>query len=297
MPEIVAPLPRGLSESPIWIADEQRLLFVSSAPALHRLDPASGELETFALGEEATAVAPIARDRVLLARVNRLDEIDLARRTSRVVAELPEEHRHLRFNDAACDVAGRFWIGTANPLAGPTIVDGEQLAAGIDDAGLYTLGSDGSLRLVCQRLTVSNGIGWSLDGRRMFHVDSTTHRIDVFDVQPRDGVITNRRRFAAIPHGHGWPDGLAVDREGGVWVALFGGGVVRRFLPDGRTDRDIVLPVSQVTSCCFGGAGLDDLFITTASVGSGPAEPMGGSVFRYRASVPGVATGTVRLAA
>jgi sugar lactone lactonase YvrE len=122
-------------------------------------------------------------------------------------------------------------------------------------------------------------------------VDSPTQRIDVFDFDLQTGAIAGRRAFAAIPSQAGMPDGLTVDAEGFVWVALWGGGAVRRYAPDGSLERTLRLPVSHPTSCAFGGPALDELYITSAWVALSAADraeqPHAGGVFRCRPGVSG----------
>ena len=126
-------------------------------------------------------------------------------------------------------------------------------------------------------VTVSNGTGWSPDGRLMYYIDTPTRRVDVFDHR-EDGTISSRRPLAEIEEGAGFPDGLTVDADGCVWVALWDGGAVRRYTPDGELDRVIELPVPRVTCCAFGGPGLTDLYVTTARVGLASPPPLAGSL-------------------
>jgi sugar lactone lactonase YvrE len=119
----------------------------------------------------------------------------------------------------------------------------------------------------------------------MYYIDSPTRRIDVFEYA--DGRVTNRRRLAEIEEGAGFPDGLTVDADGCVWVALWDGGAVRRYTPDGELDRAIELPTPRVTACAFGGPDLTDLYVTTARVGLTAPHPMAGSVL----VVPGAGKG------
>jgi len=151
----------------------------------------------------------------------------------------------VRANDGACDEAGRFWIGTT--------------ALDFHDGGGALYRFDGELVPVLESVGLSNGLGWSPDGTRFYYIDSNTQRVDVFDY---DGEISGRRPFAAIAPQHGTPDGLAIDHEGGVWVALYGGSCVRRYDEHGSLVHEIAIPGENVTACCFGGS---SLYVTTAA--------------------------------
>lgn len=176
----------------------------------------------------------------------------------------------LRMNEGGCDPDGRFYCGS--------MAYDKRPGAG----ALHRLEPDGSVSVVLEGLTVSNGLDWSPDGSLAYYNDTDTSRTDVFDYD-RDGGLTNRRPFAEIP---GRPDGLTVDAEGGVWIALSNGGQVRRYSAEGVLDAVIELPVTKVTACAFGGANLDQLFITTSREGLPDSEePRAGSLFQ---AVPGV---------
>jgi sugar lactone lactonase YvrE len=182
----------------------------------------------------------------------------------------------VRMNEGGCDPDGRFYCGSMAYDKSPGA------------AALYCLDKDRSVRPVLQGVTVSNGIDWSPDGSRAYYNDTDTHRTDVFDYD-REGGLTNRRPF--VEHGaDDRPDGLTVDSEGGVWVAMNGAGQVRRFSADGTLDQTIEVAVSKVTACTFGGLELDQLFITTSREGLPPeAEPAAGSLFRAEVGVRGMA--------
>jgi sugar lactone lactonase YvrE len=182
----------------------------------------------------------------------------------------------VRMNEGGCDPDGRFYCGSMaydqHPGAG----------------ALYRLDSDGSVRLVLENVTISNGLEWSPDGSRAYYNDTATHRIDVFDYDGESG-LTGRRPFAEIPAEAGGPDGLTVDAEGGVWVALYGGGAVRCYTPEGVLDEVIEVPAKQVTACAFGGQDHSQLFITTSREGLGGGEdPLAGSLFRAAVGVAGL---------
>jgi sugar lactone lactonase YvrE len=184
--------------------------------------------------------------------------------------------KHVRMNEGGCDPDGRFYCGS--------MAYDQRPGAG----ALYRLDPDGSVREVLENVTISNGLEWSPDGSRAYYNDTPTHRIDVFDYDGESG-LTGRRPFAEVAAEAGGPDGLTVDEEGGVWVALYGGGVVRRYTPDGVLDEVIEVAAKKVTACTFGGPDLAQLFITTSREGLGPGEdPLAGSLFRALVGVAGL---------
>ena len=177
----------------------------------------------------------------------------------------------VRMNEGGCDPQGRFYCGSMafdqTPGAG----------------SLYRLDPDRAVSVVLDDVTISNGLEWSPDLRLAYYNDTATHRISVFDYDPEAG-LTDRRTFVDL--GDGSPDGLTVDAEGGVWTAVYDGGAVHRYAPDGTLDAVVEVPTPKVTACTFGGTDLDELIITTSWEGLGPDdEPLAGSLFRV---VPGV---------
>jgi sugar lactone lactonase YvrE len=150
------------------------------------------------------------------------------------------------------------------------------------------LDAEGVVEKVLDRVTISNGVAWSADGDRVWYVDTPTQRIDVFDFEPGPGRFSNRRPFAHVPAERGAPDGITLDCEGGVWVALWDGGAVHRYGPDGALDAVVELPVRRVTACTFGGPDLADLYISTSREGLQPGQqPAAGALFVCRPGVSG----------
>jgi sugar lactone lactonase YvrE len=190
------------------------------------------------------------------------------------VRMLPElwSDTSVRMNDGGCDPDGRFYCGSMHY--------DEASPAGI----LYRLDADGTVTPVLDGLTISNGLEWSPDGRLAYYNDTPSHRVDVFDYS-REAGLTGRRCFVDLSAEAALPDGLTVDAQGGVWVALFGHGVVRRYDPSGALDEVIEVAASQVTACTFGGDDLDTLFVTTSR--RDVAEPAAGALFAYRPGVRG----------
>jgi D-xylonolactonase len=200
------------------------------------------------------------------------------------------EGKALRFNDATTDAYGRFFTGTRyRPTTGNTCY---QLGS------LYKVDRDASISIIDEGIHLSNGIGFSPDNRTMYYTDSILHTIYKYDYDLEDGAISNRRVFAEVPHDLGMPDGLTVDSEGYVWSAHWRGSRITRYRPDGVIDRTIECPFRKPTSLVFGGVGLRDLYVTTASdkdetlerTGLSPEEAVrkaGGLVYRYRSDVMG----------
>jgi sugar lactone lactonase YvrE len=181
----------------------------------------------------------------------------------------------VRMNDGGCDPDGRFWCGSMAYDQAPGA------------AAMYRLDADGSVHPAFDGVTVSNGLEWSPDGSLAYYADTATHRVDVFDYESGAG-LTGRRPFVELD-GDERPDGLTVDADGGVWVALNGSGAVRRYRPDGVLDEVVELPTAQVTACTFGGPDLDQLFITTSREGLAPDDdPVAGSLFRVDPGVRGL---------
>jgi sugar lactone lactonase YvrE len=186
-----------------------------------------------------------------------------------------------RMNEGGADRQGRFFCGSMSyDKISPR-------------AALYRFDPDGEISVVLTGVTISNGIAWSADGERVFYIDTPTQRVDVFDYDTARGIPSGRRPLVHVDPSQGHPDGMALDAEGGLWVALFSGHAVHRYTPDGKLDAVIDLPVSQVTACAFGGPGLDRLYITTSREDLPPdAEPRAGALFHVTPGVRGLPLGT-----
>ena len=241
-----------LGEGPRWDAAAGTLLWVDIlGRRVHRYDPARGRDDWMQLEQLVSAALPHDHGGPVLALPDGLYESDwetLARMVA-IEADMPAN----RLNDAACDPAGRLWVGSMT-LDERTV-----------GAGLYRVDTDMSVTKVLGDTTISNGLGWSPERDRFYFIDSPTMRVDVFDYDLGSGAIENRRPLAQvrIEQSGAGPDGLSVDAEGCVWVALHGGWGLNRYSPDGKFMGHARLPVARVTSCCFGGQDLQDLYVTT----------------------------------
>ncbi|GAB1335451.1 SMP-30/gluconolactonase/LRE family protein [Streptomyces sp. E-15] len=260
--EVAVRAEAALGEGPTWDPATGRLLWLDIlGMRIHTYDPSSGARTIRTAPQHVGAVKPRAGGGLVLNLrdgVGLLDPDD----TFRWLHHEPVAGR--RANDAAVAPDGSLWAGTMRY---------DEAAGG---GTLSRITGDGGVTTVLPDVTVSNGTGWSPDGRRMYYIDTPTRRVDVFD-HDAEGV-RDRRPLVEIEAGAGFPDGLTVDAEGCVWVALWDGGAVRRYTPDGELDRVITLPAPRTTACAFGGAGLTDLYVTTARTGLSCPHPLAGSL-------------------
>lgn len=269
-----------LGEGPTWDVGSATLVWVDIlGSAVHRFDPVAGTDEVVTVPQHVGAAKPRSNGGLVL---NLRDGIGLRDRDGTLNWLLYLEREGFRGNDAAIDPAGRLWAGTMRYQREP---------GAEPDGWLVRVGPEGRGKVVLKDVSVSNGIGWSPDGTTMYYVDSPTRRLDVFDYDLATGEPANRRQLRSVEHPVGVPDGLCVDADGYIWVAVNGAGEIRRHTPDGQLDRTLTVPVPQVTACCFGGVGFGDLYITTArenmSADTLAAHPLSGSLF----VAPGIGTG------
>jgi sugar lactone lactonase YvrE len=189
--------------------------------------------------------------------------------THRTIAEISPAGT--RMNDGACDPQGRFWAGT--------LADDHHSGGG----ALYRLDRTGQTELMLDGMTISNGLGWSPDGRTMYVVDSGPRLIHAFAFDPDRGTISDGRILVTVAEDVGAPDGMTVDAAGDLWVAIYGGGQVHRYSPDGALQQVLTVPARQSTCCAFAGPGLNRLYVTTAtenwSDAQRRAEPAAGLVY------------------
>jgi sugar lactone lactonase YvrE len=271
--ELVLAADAELAEGPHWDSATKTLLWVDMARGeVHRLDPGSGHDRVEWTSGFVAAAVPRVPGGIVVAEADSLVLVD---RDGRVEHRRSLEHRvaGLALNDGKCDPTGRFWVGSG----------GDEVPEGV--GRLYSLERDRSLTVRLDHVTLSNGVGWSPDGERMYYIDSASGRIDIFDYVAGTGEVTNRRKLAGIPAELGMPDGLSVDSEEGVWVAIWGGGQVRRYTREGELDLVVSVPRTNTTSCAFGGDDLRFLFITTAS--DEGASPSNGAIYGLRVPYAG----------
>jgi sugar lactone lactonase YvrE len=269
-----------LGECPVWDPLRRTLVWTDVYNHwVHAFDPSAGEDSRFDAGDVVSAIALGGPDRLLLAVRDRLVHYDLLTCTMRQFATVPLTPRETRLNDGKCDAKGRFWIGSLS----------DELGA----AALYRCDPDGRVQRMESGLTISNGLGWSPDDKTFYLTDSPKRIIYAYDFDLEAGTLGNRRVLVHLGDEPVEPDGLAVDREGRLWSALWNGWAVACFDPSGRELERIRLPVQRPTSPSFGGDALADLYVTSASVGLSQKEIergfQAGDLFRIATQTTGLA--------
>jgi sugar lactone lactonase YvrE len=268
-----------LGEGPSWDAYAARLSWVDVLAAeVHVADPEGRPVAEFHLPSHVGAALPAAQGGWLVALNDRLAHLRADGSLDDVVpleAHLPAN----RANDAKCDPSGRAWVGTMNY---------DETSS---DGSLYRLDPGPSVPAVLSGLGIANGLGWSPDNRTMYFIDTLSHEIRAYPFDLARGSLGRPECLARIDPADGHPDGLCTDDDGCLWVALWAGGCVRRYTPQGALDAVVPLPVTYVTSCCFGGPRRDRLFITTArrdlDAEGRRREPLAGSVWVAEPGVTG----------
>ena len=271
-----------IGEGPVWHAQEESLYWVNfiEQHQVLRFTPRTRALEVFETGTPVMALGIRKTSGFIAATGNGIATWDPKRKEFEPFCDPLAGRESIRFNDAATDIRGRFWVGTmndANPQ-GP-------------DAELFCVQSDGSCQVMDRNITVANGIGWSPDRKIMYFTDSFRYSVYAYDYDAVAGTITNRRTLVQTSAEAGIPDGLTVDSEGFIWSAFWGGWKVVRYNPEGKVDREYRLPVPNPTSCAFGGKHLDELYITSASLGLSNDEKekytQSGDLFCLKAGIAG----------
>lgn len=269
-----------LGESPVWDPDTEHLFWVDlHGGKLHRFDTSSSQHDILDFKKEVCAIARCDSGLLLVAFKRKLAVLEEFHTDALKLKTTLLPRNGVRFNDGQIDPGGRFWIGTMSEIKGKS--------KGV----LMKVNPEFRAKTELRQLDVSNGMCWSPDASQFYHVDTGKYEITAYDFAIQRGEISNPRIIIQIPRSWGKPDGMTIDEEGKLWVALWGGWAVSRWDPEtGSCIGMIDLPVSQVSSCVFGGKGYSDLYITSAKVGLGKKksleQPLAGSVFKI--SIPGV---------
>jgi sugar lactone lactonase YvrE len=281
-PELLLDARATLGEGPVWLDRARRLLWVDiDAPALHVTDVAAARDHVVAVHEQVGCAVPACGSLVLAGLRSGFWAVDLDTGSRAHIDDPEPDLPGNRFNDGKCDPRGRFWAGT---------MECEEKSR---TGALYSLDATLRVRKWLTGIGCSNGLAWSDDAKTMYYVDSPTRKVVAFEYDIDEGSITNPRDAFVVPDGWGFPDGMTIDTDGCLWIALWDGARIVRVDPgSGRIVEEVDMPVSRPTSCAFGGDGYGTLFITSArtrlSEEQLAREPHAGSVFAVRPSCGGL---------
>ena len=285
-PELIVNLNCTIGEGPVWEADTRTLYWVDLLEnMIYALDTQSGKVSSLNVGQNTGCVAPRKKGGLVAALQHGFFIVNMRDGSLKPIHDPEADKAENRFNDGKCDCRGRFWAGTMS----------KKLDTGSGDSGpvgsVYCLERDWSISRKIANITLSNGMGWSPDDRTFYYIDSPTNTVAAYVFDPASGAISGRREVLRLPEGFGgMPDGMSVDAEGMLWIALWGGAGVGRWNPaTGDLLRWLAVPALNVTSCAFGGERLDELYITTARLGTDTqAYPQAGGVFKVKPGVNGL---------
>ncbi len=273
-----------IGEGALWEAEQKLLYWVDILSGMvYAYNPATGENRGYNVGQHVGTVVTRTSGGLMLAVYDGFAAFDPASEKLTLIADPEADLPNNRFNDGKCDPAGRFWAGS--------MAYRNQTTQG----NLYRLDADLTVHKMLGNVAISNGIVWSQDNQTMYYIDSYANNVRAYDYELATGNIANERVVARVEAGMGVPDGMAIDAEGKLWVAHFGGSCVRRWDPNtGAILETIELPAAQITSCAFGGDDLSTLYITSAAIGLDAQAlartPLAGSLFRANPGVKGTPT-------
>ena len=269
-------VPLGVGENPLWDDRTGLLLFIDIlAPALFRLDPATGKLERFDMPAAIGSFGLCPDGRAIVALRTGIHFFDFATGKFEFFVHPEPDMPGNRLNDGKIAPDGRFWVGSMDdrPTKEPV-------------ASLYRVDPDGRSTKMAEGLVVSNGLAWSADGRTMYHSDSRQRFVTAYDYDLKTGDISNARELRTLSEEDGRPDGAATDADGFYWSAGVSAGVLNRIAPDGTIDRKLKLPVPAPSMPCFGGADLRTLYVTSLTR-EVDGKPVPGTLLSLDAGVAG----------
>ena len=267
------------AEGPLWDAATARLWWVDiTGQRVHSFDPATGNHSSWATAGQPGGVVLDTAGEPVVASPEGLAVLDRGTGTMDLRVPIEQDRTENRANDVKTDGRGRAWVGTMAFDKRPR------------NAALYRVDRGQAARVV-DGLTICNGPAFDEQAGRLYLADTALFILDVFDLDPATGALAGRRRFRDFGDARVWPDGMTVDREGMLWVALGRAGAVHRYRADGTLDGIVEMPATNPTSVAFGGADGGDLYITTSwfdlDADSRAAQPLAGVIFRCRPGVTG----------
>ena len=274
-----------LGEGPHWDAKDGMLYWVDIVgKTAYALRPSDGGSRSWTFDQPVAAIVPRENDGLLVALADGLAFLDAESGETTPFVAPDSDHAGNRSNESRVDPMGRFWHGTMQNNIGP---NGEDLPVTVSTGTLNRVNADGDVTRFESYVGISNTLLWSADGTKMFFGDTIKNTLNVYDFDMKTGVPSNPREFFG-PQDRGNMDGSAMDADGYIWNARWGGGCLIRFNPSGAVDRIIELPVTQPTSCVFGGPDMKTLYITSAAVGlEDNGNPLEGALLSIQTDVAG----------
>ena len=282
MVERLLPVQNEIGETPIWVVKEQALYWIDyERHTVYRYDPTTGEYQTFEVARAITGLYPRAIGGWITATKTGIAFWEQHTNEFTFIVDPEADTPKVCCNDAVIDRQGRFLVGTMN-----------EQDFNAPDGSLYRLDTNGSLHRLDSGFAVCNGMGLSLDGRTLYLTDMFHQQFLAYDYDLATGNISHQRPFVRVPEETGAPDGLIVDSEDFIWSAHWGGWRITRYDPAGKIEREIRLPVANVTCLGFGGADLDEIYVTTAwselSQQERKEQPLAGDLFRVKTDIKGL---------
>ncbi|MFP6675699.1 MAG: SMP-30/gluconolactonase/LRE family protein [Pirellulaceae bacterium] len=270
-----------LGEAPSWLEESASLLWVDIEQSrIGILDLATCQNRFIQLTSHVGVVVPTTKCDLLAATFDGFVRVDLESGETTSIVDPESAFPRNRFNDGKCDPRGRFWAGSISYDRTPGA------------ANLYALDAQCQVERKLEGVSTSNGLAWSEDESTFYFIDTPLRRVDRFDYDAESGNICNRQTIIEVPEQIGKPDGMTIDREGMLWLGMWGGSSVTRWNPyTGEMVGRIAVPAERITSCCFGGPNYTDVYITSARTGLSDEalakQPLAGGVFRASVGVAG----------
>ena len=272
--------PDGLGEGPMWHVGEQALYWLDILkPSLQRLDPKTGDYQQWVLPDHVGSVVLRASGGLVATVGDRVVSLEMPSGKISTLVKIPNWRDDIRMNDGKCDRRGRFWFGVAN------------LEVENPKGRLYRLDPNGTLTQMEEKITISNGLGWSPDNKIFYYTDGLKYRIYQYHFDLIKGELSHRKIFVQLEKSPIEPDGLTVDSEGYVWDAQWNSATIFRYAPNGKLAMTIDMPVPRPTSCIFGGPHLDILYVTSSSQNIGEPKkllPPSGALFAVHVPARGL---------
>jgi gluconolactonase len=272
----------SVGESPFWDVRSASLLHIDiKSGAVHSWDSQTHQEGTINLDGSVGFAIPCDRGGLVVGLNKTISHVDWDTAEVKKLAEV-DQGTNNRFNDGKCDASGRLWAGTMGGESVPGTID-------MGQGSLYSISADHKVTKHVTNIDISNGMDWTDDNSIMYYIDSIPRKVYAFDFDLNEGTIRNQRTVFEYQPGNEttfvWPDGMCVDSEGKIWVAFFRSSRVQRIDPEtGKTLQTLEFPVTNVTSVCFGGKNLDELYVTSSHFrlpeGSDVTQPLAGSLFR-----------------